>query len=186
MSTRSLSSIVAIGAACAVAATATAGIATSIAAPSNGAASTTATTSQGGPGGHRGGGPGGHHGGGPGRGDIHAEIVRADPDGSGFITEVRDSGTVTAVTGSTLTIKQGTASETFGTAKVTLKGTVTVKRNGAAAKVSDIKVGDHVRVMTDGTKTHVHASTAAFDKARAAEHAQHAPRDAAAPSWPKA
>ncbi|MCW2924169.1 MAG: hypothetical protein JWM98_1573 [Thermoleophilia bacterium] len=194
MQKRPFQAILVIGATCAVTGAAMSGIATSSAAtkaPAAAAATAAATPPAGmrgdfdggpGGGGHRGG--GGHGGGG--RGGVHSESVRPDPDGTGFITTVEDSGTVTAIDGTTLTVKEGTATETFDTVKVTVDGTVTVDRNRAASKLSAVKVGDHVRVSKDGTNTRIEATTAAFEKAQDAQRAQHEQQDAADATWPKA
>ncbi|MCW2921065.1 MAG: hypothetical protein JWL76_939 [Thermoleophilia bacterium] len=171
---------------CALGGTALSGVASSSAATKT---AITATATQpadgfgfggpGGPGGH--GGRGGH--GGPGHGGVHSESVVADPDGSGFVTLTSDRGTVTEVSGSTLTIKEGTADETYETVEVTVDGTVTIGRNGAIAKLSAIKVGDHVRIEHDGTTTRVHASTAKWETAQQAQRDAQREEDA---SWPSA
>jgi hypothetical protein len=103
-----------------------------------------------------------------------------DRDGSGFVTIVEDAGTLSAVDGSTLTLTEGTASETYDTVDVTADGTVKVRRNGRAATLASLKVGDHVCVSKDGTTTRIDASTSAWERAQAARHADRAP------SWPKA
>lgn len=196
MKKRSTAAVVAVCATCAVVGASVSGIASSSAAtkaPSTSTAATAPTPPDGGPGGPGGpgggpggrpGGPGGHDGG-PG-GAIHSEQVRPDPDGTGFVTEVSDRGTLTKVDGTKLTIKEGTATETLDTVVVVADGSVTVRRNGATAKLSDLKVGDHVRVSKDGTNTRIDASTAAFEKAREAEHAAHEQEQKADASWPKA
>ncbi|MCW2959820.1 MAG: hypothetical protein JWM90_207 [Thermoleophilia bacterium] len=188
---RPLKSVLAIGAVCAVTGAAASGIATSSAATESTATTAATTTAAagappadglGGPGGH-----GGRHGGGGpggGGGGIHSESVRVDADGTGFVTVVQDSGTITAINGTTLTIKQGTATETFDTVKVKVDGTVTVERNRATAKLAALKVGDHVRVTKDGTTTRVDATTAAFEKTEAAARAQREQRPAV--TWPAA
>ena len=195
MKKKLISSTIAIGAVCAVVGAST-GIASSSAASKATAASATTATAamQAGarPDGMRGpggpGGPGGGHGhggpgGGPGGGGIHSESVRPDPDGTGFVTEVSDSGTLSAVDGNELTIKEGTAKETFDTVDVTADGTVTVERNGATSSLAALKVGDHVRVSKDGTNTRIHATTAAWEAKQQKQADQARP---AAPTWPAA
>lgn len=175
----------AVCAVCALGGTALSGVASSSAA-TKAAATTTTTATQpsdgfgfDGPGRH--GGRGGH--GGPGHGGVHSESVVADPDGSGFVTLTSDRGTVTKVSGSTLTIKEGTADETYDTVEVTIDGTVSVERNGATAKLSAIKVGDHVQIEQDGTDTRVHAATAKWE---ATQQAQRDAQREEAESWPSA
>ena len=109
MQKRTFKAVLVIGATCAVTGAAVSGIATSSAATQAPAAAVAAAPAGdgpgafgGGPGGdrHFGGGPGGgHSGGGDGRGGIHSESIRADPDGTGFITTVEDSGTVSVIDG---------------------------------------------------------------------------------------
>lgn len=176
-----------IGAVCAVTGASVAGIATSSAATTATAAKATSTDTR--PDddfGHGGGGRGGHGGGIGGGGGVHSESVRADADGSGFTTTVDDSGTLTAVSGASLTIKEGTATETYDTVKVTAKGTVTLQRNGVTSKLSALKVGDRVRVSTDGTTTRIDATTEAYEKTRAEERAQREEQRDATASWPAA
>jgi hypothetical protein len=100
---------------------------------------------------------------GPGGGGIHSETVVPDRDGTGFTTIVGDAGTLSAIDGSTLTLKEGTDDETYATVDVVADGTVTVRRNGRTVELSALKVGDHVRVVKDGTTTRVDASTAAWE-----------------------
>ena len=72
---------------------------------------------------------------------------------------------------------------------VAADGTVTVSRNGKSAKLGDIAVGDHVRVLKDGTNTRIDASTAAFEKqldAQRAKFEQQRQQQHTAPSWPAA
>ena len=180
----------AVCAICALGGTALSGVASSSAA-TKATTATTATTAAtgasalggprgfGGPGGH--GGRGGH--GGPGGGGVHSETVVADDDGSGFVTLTSDRGTVTKVVGTTLTIKEGTADETYDTVEVAIDGTVTIERNGASAKLSAIKVGDHVRVEKDGTNSRVHATTATWETT---QQAQREAQRAEGSSWPSA
>lgn len=119
------------------------------------------------------GGPGGP--GGP--GGVHAEIVVPDQDGEGFVTLVSDVGTLAAISGSELTVKEGTKDETYATVTVTADGTVSVRRNGKKSTLSALKVGDHVRVTKDGTRTRIDASTASWEGKQGGQPPH-------APSWP--
>jgi len=183
-----LKATIAVGAVCALSAIATTGIATSAAATKASGGTSTGPAAglvgrgpggEGGPGGHRGpGGPGGPRGGG-----IHSEQVVPDADGSGFATIVSDRGTLTAIDATTLTIKEGTATETYDTVDVVADGTVTVRRNGKKSSLAKLAVGDHVHVMKDGTTTRIEASTAAFEKKQDARREQARGPE---PTWPTA
>jgi hypothetical protein len=106
-------------------------------------------------------------------------MVVPDRDGSGFVKLVSDTGTLTASDANSVTLKEGTAKETYATTTVTVDGTVTVHRNGTSSSLGALQVGDHVHVMKDGTTTRVDASTAAWDKQQQAQRP-------AGPSWPTA
>lgn len=187
MKTKLIAPTLAVCAVCALGGAALSGVASSSAA-TKATTTTAATDSKAEPGFGGPGRPGGHgarggHGAGPGGGGIHSETVVPDADGSGFVTITSDRGTVTKLDGSTLTIKQGTEDETFDTVEVVANGTVTVLRNGKTAKLSAIKVGDHVHVHRDGTSTRIMAATAAWETAQQAQREQQRDTDA---SWPSA
>ncbi len=186
MKQKMLVPVLGVCAVCALAGAAVSGVASSSAATRSTAAAATTQTGfgPGGPGGGPGGGRGhGGPGGGPGGGGIHSERVVADSDGEGFVTVTSDRGTLTKLVGSTLTIKEGTADETYDTVEVAAKGTVTVVRNGATSKLSALKVGDHVSVETDGSTTRVFAATAAWETS---QRAQRETQRETEQSWPSA
>jgi hypothetical protein len=188
MKQRSIMAILAVGATCAVAGAAVSGVASSSAATKATAATKAAPAGRpgrfdapGGPRGPHGRGPG------PGRGGIHSESVVPDKDGSGFVTIVEDAGTLGAIDGTKLTLKEGTAKEAYATVDVTADGTVTVHRNGATVKLADLQVGDHVHVSKDGSNTRIDASTAAWEAKQDAAHGDR-PGDGPGvkPTWPAA
>jgi len=94
------------------------------------------------------------HGGPP----VHAEVVVLNKAGSGFVTVTEDNGRVDSVSGDQLKItesaKKGSATITYDKdVTLTVPSDATVRRNGATAKLGDLKAGDHVRVAksSDGT-----------------------------------
>lgn len=182
MKQKMLVPVLGVCAVCALAGAAVSGVASSSAATKSTAITAAAPLAFGGPGGPGGGRGHGGPGGGPGSG-IHSERVVADSDGEGFVTITSDRGTLTKVSGSTLTLKEGTADETYDTVEVVAKGTVTVVRNGATSKLSALKVGDHVSVETDGTTTRVFAATAAWESS---QREQRETQRETETSWPTA
>jgi hypothetical protein len=93
-------------------------------------------------------GPGGAFG-----GPVHAEAVVPKDDGSGFVTITTDAGDLKSVDGSTLHVKEGTDKATYkDDAAITVGSDVTVIRNHAKATLSDLKAGDHVRIITGAPK----------------------------------
>jgi hypothetical protein len=141
----------AVAGACAIGGAA-AGIAGSAAAPSTTtkAAGSAATAKPGPPG------PG-HHLGRPGFGRgavaVHAEVVVLNRAGDGYVTEAVDDGTVTSVSGNDIVIAEGTKAVPYKDVTVTVASGATIRRNGKAATLSDLKAGDTARVAssTDGT-----------------------------------
>jgi hypothetical protein len=119
---------------------------------SSGAATTTAKSSTSAP---------AHVAGGP-HGAVHSESVVLNQAGTAYETVVSDEGTLTAVSGSALTIKEGTSSVTYKTVTVTVPSGATVSRNGQTAQLSDLKTGDTVRVSVADDGTSVMAGDATF------------------------
>jgi hypothetical protein len=82
-------------------------------------------------------------------GPIHAEAVVPNADGTGFDTIVTDAGTVNSVAGTTVHIKEGTDKKVYkNDVAVDVGNDAKVIRNREDAKLSDLKAGDHVRVIT--------------------------------------
>lgn len=97
-------------------------------------------------------------------GPVHAQAVIPKPDGSGFLTITTDAGTLNSVDGTTLHIKEATDKATYkDDVAVDVGSDAHVIRNGQAAKLSDLKTGDHVRAITGAPRgTFVIAEDDAF------------------------
>ena|SRR2546423_10248451 len=91
-----------------------------------------------------------------GRAPVHAELVVPDHQG-GFKTLTFDRGTVDSVSGSDLTIREGTPTATFKTLTLTIPSDAKVRRNGQDAQLSDLQSGDFVAVTQAGDKAFVKA-----------------------------
>ena len=110
----------------------------------------------GGPGGGRGGVPGGM-GGGFGRGmaaSLHGEFVVSDGNG-GYLTELTQTGKVTAITSTSLTA----ASEDGYTKTYTLDASTVVRNGQQPGKIADIAKGDTVSVVAKKNGDAATAST---------------------------
>lgn len=105
-------------------------------------------------------------------GPVHAEAVVPKPDGSGFLTITTDSGTLNSVDGSTLHLKEGTDKATYkDDVAIDVGSNVTVIRDHAKAALSDLKQGDHVRVIQGTPRgTLVMAEDDAFLKQEQQDH----------------
>lgn len=103
------------------------------------------------------GGPGGPgFGFGFGFGPVHAEAVVPNRDGTGFVTITTDAGTLNSVDGTTVHIKEGTDKKVYkDDVGVDVGSDAKVIRNHAPAKLSDLKAGDHVRVITGAPKGNI-------------------------------
>jgi hypothetical protein len=113
-------------------------------------ASTGSTSDRPGPGGP------GWHGGPP----VHSESVELNKAGTAFITVTRDQGIVTAVSGSDITLKEGTKTVTYKTVTVTVASGATVERNDKTAALTDIQTGDNVSIIqsSDGSDVRAYSS----------------------------
>jgi type II secretory pathway pseudopilin PulG len=99
------------------------------------------------------GGPGGH---GIGGGPVHATAVVPNQDGTGFDTITTDAGTLNSVDGTTVHVKEAIDKATYkDDVAVDVGDNAKVIRNGQDAKLSDLKAGDHVRVITGGAKGNI-------------------------------
>ena len=78
----------------------------------------------------------------------------------------RDSGTVTAVSGSDITLHEGTSTVAYKDVTVTVASGATVTRNDAAAALTDIKVGDRVSITQSSDGTEVRAYDPTFKPTR--------------------
>jgi hypothetical protein len=104
---------------------------------------------------------------GPGRGElrgppIHAEAVVPKRSGSGFETVTEDNGKLKSASGNDITITEGTQSQTYKDATITIPSGAQVFRNGAKAALGDLKDGDFVHVSQSPEQTIVVASDANF------------------------
>lgn len=82
-------------------------------------------------------------------GPVHAEAVIPNADGTGFVTVTTDAGTLNSVDGTTLHVKEGIDKKVYkDDVAIDVGNDVTVIRNHEKAKLSDLKEGDHVRVIT--------------------------------------
>jgi hypothetical protein len=101
---------------------------------------------------HAGFAPGFGFGGGP----VHATAVVPNADGTGFDTITTDAGTLNSVDGTTLHIKEGTDKKVYkDDVSVDVGSDAKVIRNHEDAKLSDLKEGDHVRVITGTPKGNI-------------------------------
>jgi hypothetical protein len=71
-----------------------------------------------------------------------------------------DRGSFSSLSGDQLTITEGTKTATYKTVTLTIPSGATVRRNGEAAKLSDLKSGDTVMVLQSPQGTVVTADDA--------------------------
>lgn len=90
---------------------------------------------------------------------VHSESVVPNQNG-GFDTITMDRGAFQSVSGDQLTIKEGTKTATYKTPTLTIPSDATIRRNGAAAKLSDLQSGDEVLVIKGPQGTTVLAADA--------------------------
>lgn len=96
--------------------------------------------------------------GGPGfmHGPVHATAVVPNEDGTGFDTITTDAGTLNSVDGTTVHLKEGTDKKVYkDDVAIDVGSDAKVIRNHKDAKLSDLKEGDHVRVITGAPKGNV-------------------------------
>ena len=80
--------------------------------------------------------------------------------GGGFETLTMDRGSFSSLSGSQLTIKEGTKTATYKTVSVTIPSGATVRRNDASAQLTELKPGDQVTVVQSPSSTVVIANDA--------------------------
>jgi hypothetical protein len=89
-------------------------------------------------------------------GPVHATAVVPNADGTGFDTITTDAGTLNSVDGTTLHIKEGTDKKVYkDDVAIDVGNDAKVIRNHEDAKLSDLKEGDHVRVITGTPKGNI-------------------------------
>ncbi len=108
--------------------------------------------------------PGGRVGG-PGSPAVHEESVVLNKAGTAFITRTEDSGVVASVSGSDVTIKEGTPTVAYRTVTVIVPSGATVVRNGRTATLADLKAGDRVHIEQSSDGANVFAGDASFKPA---------------------
>ena len=89
------------------------------------------------------------------RGAVHAEAVI--PVNGQFVTVTLDRGFVQSVNGNDLTIREGTASETYKTTTLTIPSGATVRNDRHAAQLSSLQSGEHALVFHGPNRTVVSA-----------------------------
>jgi hypothetical protein len=77
---------------------------------------------------------------------VHSENVVPNRKG-GFDSVTTDRGSFSSLSADQLTITEGTKTATYKTVTLTIPSGATVRRNGDAAKLSDLKSGDTVMVL---------------------------------------
>jgi hypothetical protein len=90
---------------------------------------------------------------------VHSENVVPNRKG-GFDSVTMDRGSFSSLSGDQLTITEGTKTATYKTVTLTIPSGATVRRNGDAAKLSDLKSGDMVMVLQSPQGTVVTAHDA--------------------------
>ena len=90
---------------------------------------------------------------------VHSDAVVPNEKG-GFDTVTMDRGSFSSRSGDQLTITEGTKTATYKTVTLAIPSGATVRRNGEAAKLSDLKSGDTVMVMQSPKATVVAANDA--------------------------
>jgi len=90
---------------------------------------------------------------------VHVEAV-VPKQGGGFETLTMDRGSFSSLSGSQLTIKEGTKTATYKTVSVTIPSGATVRRNDASAQLTELKPGDQVTVVQSPSSTVVIANDA--------------------------
>jgi hypothetical protein len=90
---------------------------------------------------------------------VHSENVVPNRNG-GFDTVTMDRGSFSSLSANQLTITEGTKTATYKTVALTIPSGATIRRNGDAAKLSDLKSGDTVMVLQSPQGTVVTAHDA--------------------------
>jgi hypothetical protein len=104
---------------------------------------------------------------------VHSEMVVPNKAGDGFITVTGDDGKVNSVSGSQLTITEGTEKATYKTVTLDVPSDATVVRDGEKAQLSDLQAGDQVHVSQSPDGSFVFATDSAFQKKMQKQFRQH-------------
>ncbi len=110
--------------------------------------------------------PGGGPAGGPDGGGmaVHSVDVVLNKAGTAYITETRDSGTITAIDTSagTITVKEGTSTVTYGTPTITVPSSATVMLDAKTSSLEKLATGEHVSISSSSEGTSVFATDSSF------------------------
>jgi hypothetical protein len=104
---------------------------------------------------------------------VHSEMVVPNKAGDGFITVTSDDGKVNSVSGSQLTITEGTEKATYKTVTLDIPSDATVVRDGDKAQLSDLQAGDQVHVSQSPDGSFVFATDKAFEQKMQKQFRQH-------------
>jgi hypothetical protein len=104
---------------------------------------------------------------------VHSEMVVPNKAGDGFITVTGDDGKVNSVSGSQLTITEGTEKATYKTVTLDIPSDATVVRDGDKAQLSDLQAGDQVHVSQSPDGSFVFATDSAFQQKMLKQFRQH-------------
>jgi hypothetical protein len=104
---------------------------------------------------------------------VHSEMVVPNKAGDGFITVTGDDGKVNSVSGSQLTITEGTEKATYKTVTLDIPSDATVVRDGDKAQLSDLQAGDQVHVSQSPDGSFVFATDSAFQQKMQRQFRQH-------------
>jgi len=104
---------------------------------------------------------------------VHSEMVVPNKAGDGFITVTGDDGKVNSVSGSQLTITEGTEKATYKTVTLDIPSDATVVRDGDKAQLSDLQAGDQVHVSQSPDNSFVFATDSAFQQKMLKQFRQH-------------
>jgi hypothetical protein len=88
---------------------------------------------------------------------VHSELVVPNKSGDDFVTITQDSGEVVSVSGSEITVKEGTEEATYKTVTLDLPDGATVVRNGEKVEIGDLQTGDQVHVSQSPENSFVFA-----------------------------
>ncbi len=93
---------------------------------------------------------------------VHSEMVVPTKSGDDFETITQDSGKVDSVSGSQLSITEGTKQATYQTVTLDIPGDAKVIRNGKSVQLSDLEQGDFVHVSQSPQDSFVFAADSSF------------------------
>jgi hypothetical protein len=95
---------------------------------------------------------------------VHSEMVVPTKSGDSFETITQDSGKVQSVSGSQLTITEGTDQATYKTVTLDVPSDAKVIRDGKTADLSELQPGDQVHVSQSPQNSFVFAADSTFTK----------------------